>query len=278
MKKAKQKKRTEAPGSMKLVSWNVNGIRAAMEKGFRDYIVAETPDVVCLQETKATPEQVDLAWADDLGYQRVWNCAEKKGYSGTSIWSRHPWTKQTLGIGIEDHDREGRVITLSFDAFHLVNVYTPNSQRGLLRLDYRMQWDQDFLAYLRKLNRRKPVIFCGDLNCAHQEIDLANPKSNRKNAGFTEQEREGLDRIVDANFVDTFRAFCDAPDQYSWWTYRMNARERNVGWRLDYFWAAKRLMPQIQDARIRSDIHGSDHCPVEIDVRLDTPSTDESTA
>lgn len=249
---------------MKLVSWNVNGIRAAMEKGLRDFVTTELPDVLCLQETKATPEQVDLDWADQLGYQRVWNSAEKKGYSGTSIWSRTPFDKHQLGIGNDQHDSEGRVITATFDDFHLVNVYTPNSQRGLARLDYRQTWDKDFLDFVKKLNRRKPVIFCGDLNCAHHEIDLANPKANQKNAGFTPQERAAMDEIAKAGFLDSFRQFDDGPENYSWWTYRMNARQRNIGWRLDYFWVAKRFWPRVQSAGIRSEILGSDHCPVEI--------------
>lgn len=251
---------------MRLVSWNVNGIRAAMDKGFRDFVETEQPDVLCLQETKATPDQVDLTWADSLGYHRTWNCATKKGYSGTSIWSKVKPSRDSLGIGVGEHDQEGRVIAATFDDFYLVTVYTPNSQRGLTRLDYRQQWDAAFLAYVKKLNRRKPVIFCGDVNCAHKEIDLANPKSNRKNAGFTDQERAGLDAVVAAGFVDSFRAFDDSPDNYSWWTYRSNARERNIGWRLDYFWVADKFWQQggVQNARIRADIFGSDHCPVEL--------------
>lgn len=251
---------------MKLVSWNVNGIRASMGKGFRDFVSSELPDVLCLQETKAEPQQVDLDWADELDYHRVWNCAQKKGYSGTSIWSRQPIAKHTLGIGVDDHDKEGRVITVTFDDFHLVNVYTPNAQRGLARLEYRQQWDVDFLNHVKKLNRRKPVIFCGDLNCAHHEIDLANPKANQKNAGFSPQERAGMDEIAEAGFLDSFRQFDDGPDNYSWWTYRMNARERNIGWRLDYFWVAKRFWPRVESACIRSDIFGSDHCPVELTI------------
>ncbi|EMI46305.1 exodeoxyribonuclease III [Rhodopirellula sp. SWK7] len=254
--------------NLRIVSWNVNGIRAAMNKGFRDYVERDTPDIVCLQETKARPEQVDTSWADELGYQQVWNCAEKAGYSGTAIWTRLPMKKHTVGIGIEDHDREGRVITATWDDFHLVNVYTPNSQRGLTRLDYRETWDADFLAYLQKLNRRKPVIFCGDLNCAHHEIDLANPKANRKNAGFTDQERSGLSSIEAAGFVDSLRYYDQSPHKYTWWTYRSNARERNIGWRLDYFWVARRFMPRVSAATIRDDILGSDHCPVEIEVSL----------
>ncbi|WP_168564549.1 exodeoxyribonuclease III [Crateriforma spongiae] len=252
---------------MQLVSWNVNGIRAAMDKGFRDFVVDHQPDMLCLQETKAKPEQVDTSWADDLGYTQLWNPADKAGYSGTSVWTKVAPNKHTLGIGLDQHDREGRVITATFDDFHLVNVYTPNSQRGLKRLDYRMQWDADFLEYLRKLNRRKPVIFCGDLNCSHQEIDLANPKANRKNAGFTDQERAGLDAIATAKFVDSFREFDGSPDRYTWWTYRNNARERNIGWRLDYFWVAKKFWDRVADAKILDQVFGSDHCPVQLTLK-----------
>lgn len=249
---------------MQLVSWNVNGIRAAMEKGLREFVQADQPEILCLQETKAESDQVDTGWVEDLGYHQIWNSAEKRGYSGTSIWSKVAPKKDTLGIGIEEHDNEGRVITATFDEFHLVNVYTPNSQRGLKRLGYRLQWDEAFLAYVKKLDRRKPVIFCGDLNCAHTEIDLANPKSNKKNAGFTEQERAGLDAIVEAGFFDSFRKFESGPDQYSWWTYRNNARERNIGWRLDYFFVSNKFQNAVSSARIRSEVFGSDHCPVEL--------------
>ena len=251
---------------MKLVSWNVNGIRASMDKGFRDFVTTETPDILCLQETKAEPHQVDLEWAEELGYHQQWNWAVKKGYSGTTVWSKVKPKKTVLGLGVEEHDNEGRVITATFEDFHLVNVYTPNSQRGLKRLEYRKQWDEAFLAHVQKLNRRKPVIFCGDLNCAHQEIDLANPKSNKKNAGFSPDERAGLDRMAEAGFVDSFRHFDDGPEKYSWWTYRMNARQRNIGWRLDYFWVAEKFIDQISGAAIRADIFGSDHCPVEITI------------
>ncbi len=238
-----------------------------MDKGFRDFVETDQPDILCLQETKAEPSQVDFGWAEGLGYHTVWNCAQKKGYSGTSIWSKTAPKKKVLGIGIEEHDNEGRVITASFDDFHLVNVYTPNAQRGLARLEYRKQWDADFLAYVKKLNKRKPVIFCGDVNCAHKEIDLANPKSNKKNAGFSEEERAGLDNIVKAGFVDSFRGFDTGPDNYSWWTYRMGARKRNIGWRLDYFWVSEKFWGQVKGAKIRSEILGSDHCPVELDIR-----------
>lgn len=258
---------------MKLISWNVNGIRACIKKGFREYVESELPDMLCLQETKAEPEQVELGWVDDLGYHQTWNCAEKKGYSGTAIWTRFAPKKTTLGIGIAEHDREGRVITATFDDFHLVTVYTPNAQRGLARLDYRQKWDADFLAYVSKLNARKPVIFCGDINCAHKEIDLTNPKSNRKNAGFSDEERAAVDNVAAAGFVDSFRRFDQSPGKYSWWTVRSNARERNIGWRLDYFWVAKRLMPRVTGAAIRDDVFGSDHCPVELTL---AESADES--
>ncbi|CAD78497.1 MAG TPA: exodeoxyribonuclease III [Rhodopirellula baltica] len=250
--------------TLKLISWNVNGIRASMDKGFREFVESEQPDVLCLQETKAEPEQVDLSWADELGYHQVWNTATKRGYSGVSTWSRVEPLKVTKGLSIEEHDNEGRVLTTTFDDFHLVNVYTPNSQRGLARLDYRMQWDEAFLDYVKKLNRRKPVLFCGDVNCAHKEIDLANPKANRKNAGFSDQERAGLDAVTEAGFIDSFRQFHDGPGHYSWWTYRSDARARNIGWRLDYFWVAKNFWDRVADARIRCEIHGSDHCPVEL--------------
>ena len=252
---------------MKLVSWNVNGIRACLKKGFREYVEEEQPDVLCLQETKAEPNQVDLGWVEELGYHHDWCCAEKKGYSGTSTWSKVKPSKVRLGIGVEEHDREGRVVTSTFEDFHLVNVYTPNAQRALARLEYRMEWDSSFLDYLKRLNRRKPVIFCGDLNCSHKEIDLANPKANRKNAGFSDEERASLDAMVEAGFVDSFRHFDPSPDQYTWWTQRTNAREKNIGWRLDYFWVAKRFMSQVTSANIRNDIFGSDHCPIELELR-----------
>lgn len=235
-----------------------------MDKGFRDYVQSSRPDVLCLQETKATPEQVDLDWADKLGYHRVWNCAEKKGYSGTSIWTLDEISKHTLGMKIAEHDQEGRVIAVDLGDFQVVTVYTPNSQRGLARLDYRQQWDAAFLKFLKKLERRKPVIFCGDLNCAHTEIDLANPKSNKKNAGFTVEEREGLSRILEAGFVDSFRELNPDPGHYSWWTYRSDARARNIGWRLDYFCVSAKLWGDVSEANIRSDVFGSDHCPVEL--------------
>ncbi len=250
--------------TLKLISWNVNGIRASMDKGFRKFIEIDAPDVICLQETKAEPHQVNLDWAEGLGYHKFWNCADKKGYSGTSIWTKLLPKKCVLGLGIEEHDQEGRVITITFEDFHLINVYTPNAQRGLARLPYRQRWDTAFLEYVTKLDKKKPVIFCGDLNCSHKEIDLANPKANRINAGFSEEERAGMERIVDAGFLDTFRLFNDQPNHYSWWTHRLNARERNIGWRLDYFWVSRKLKDRVHDAKIRAEIFGSDHCPVEM--------------
>lgn len=239
-----------------------------MDKGFRQFVEEHRPDVLCLQETKAEPQQVDVSWADSHGYEMLWNCANKKGYSGTSIWTKLPLLKSSMGLGIDEHDEEGRVITATFDEFHLVNVYTPNAKRGLARLDYRQAWDQEFLSYVRRLNRRKPVVFCGDLNCAHHEIDLANPKANRKNAGFTSEERAGLDAIESAGFLDSLRQFDDSPGRYSWWTYRSGARERNIGWRLDYFWVAQRFWPSVVSAQIHDQVFGSDHCPVELEVSI----------
>ncbi len=254
------------PKTKKLFSWNVNGVRAALQKGLQAFVEQESPYILCLQETKARPEQVDMGWAEELGYCHCWNSAEKKGYSGTSIWSMCEPEEITQGMGIDEHDREGRVLTATFEDFQLVTVYTPNAQRGLARLDYRQQWDEAFLKYVRKLNRRQPVIFCGDLNCAHHEIDLANPKANRKNAGFTEEERAALDNYEAAGFVDSFRQFEKGPDHYSWWTVRTNAREKNIGWRLDYFWVAQELLPRVKGAAIRPEVMGSDHCPVELSI------------
>lgn len=253
---------------MKLVTWNVNGIRASMDKGLRRYVEDEQPELVCLQETKAHPDQVNTAWADDLGYHAIWNPAIKKGYSGTLVWSKIKPVRHKIGLGVPDHDNEGRVITTTFDDFTLVNVYTPNSQSELRRLAYRGQWDEAFLDFVRRRNRRHPVIFCGDLNCAHKEIDLANPKTNRKNPGFTDQERSAVDQMIDGGFVDSFRYFNDQPNQYSWWSYRSGARARNIGWRLDYFMVAKNLMQHVVSVTIRSDITGSDHCPVELVLSL----------
>ncbi len=244
----------------KLISWNVNGIRAVLKKNFWEFFEKEVPDILCLQETKATFDQVDINLP---GYQAYWNSAEKKGYSGTAIFTRVPPLCCTYGIGLADHDREGRVITLEFEKVFLVNVYTPNSQDDLRRLPYRTgEWDVAFLAYLQSLEKKKPVIFCGDLNVAHKEIDLANPKSNTKSAGFTPEERKSFDRIIEAGFVDTFRHFNQGPDHYTWWSYRSAARERNKGWRIDYFCISKSLIPQLKAARILPEVLGSDHCPV----------------
>ena len=253
---------------MKITSWNVNGIRACLKKGFREFVECDQPDVLCLQETKANSDQVDLKWAEELGYSMVWNSAMKKGYSGTMTFMKSQSLSHLIGIGIEEHDDEGRVLTVEFPEFYLVNVYTPNSKRGLARLEYRMDWDKAFLEFVSNLNKCKPTIFCGDLNCAHKEIDLANPKANRKNAGFSDEERAGLDAMVDSGFVDSFRHFDSSPDKYTWWTVRVNARERNIGWRLDYFWVAQSMIEKVSSVAIRDDVFGSDHCPVEISLAL----------
>ena len=248
---------------MKLISWNVNGIRAAIKKGFDDFFAAEKPDIMCLQEVKAFQEQVDLK-AD--GYHVLWNPARKPGYSGTAVFSRVEPASVTMGIGIEEHDREGRVITAEYDDFYLVNVYTPNSQRELARLEYRQQWDVDFLAYLKNLEKTKAVVFCGDLNVAHKEIDLANPKSNERNAGFTIEERDGFTRIVESGFIDTFREFNLQGDNYTWWSYMGRAREKNVGWRIDYFCISPSLRDGLQASEIMPEVMGSDHCPVKMTI------------
>ncbi len=250
---------------MKLVSWNVNGLRACCEKGFRESFAALNADAVCLQETKLQAGQIDLQFD---GYESFWNYADKKGYSGTAIFTRVKPLSVTYGLGIDLHDHEGRVITVEYDDFYLVTAYVPNSQDELRRLDYRMQWDRDLLAYLKGLEQRKPVVLCGDLNVAHREIDLKNPKSNRRNAGFTDEERAGFQSMLDAGFVDTFRHFY--PDQegiYSWWSYRFRAREKNAGWRIDYFVASEALRPRLVSACIHTEIYGSDHCPVEVEIR-----------
>ena len=250
--------------STKIISWNVNGIRAILGKNFMEFFEEEKPDILCLQETKAQQEQVDIELE---GYHQYWNSAEKKGYSGTAIFTRKKPIDVIYGLGIEEHDNEGRVITLEFSNYFLVTVYTPNSKAALKRLDYRTQeWDVEFLSFMKKLDEKKPVIFCGDLNVAHKEIDLANPAANVKNAGFTPQERVGFNNIVKAGFVDTFRHFNQEPQQYSWWSYRTKARERNVGWRIDYFCASERAMPNVKEAAILAHVMGSDHCPVSIAV------------
>lgn len=251
---------------IKLISWNVNGLRACCEKGFRDTFRQLDADFFCLQETKMQAGQLDLSFE---GYTSYWNYAEKKGYSGTAIFARHRPLDVTYGLGIEEHDREGRVITMETEKFFLVTVYTPNSQDELKRLDYRMAWEDEFRAYLQRLDNRKPVLVCGDLNVAHKEIDLKNPKTNRMNAGFTDEEREKFQMLLDAGFIDTFRHF--HPDQegiYSWWSYRFKAREKNAGWRIDYFLASARIADKLEDAKIHTEIFGSDHCPVEVTLNL----------
>lgn len=247
---------------MKFISWNVNGLRACVEKGFADAFRTLDADFFCLQETKMQAGQLDLQFE---GYQSYWNYAEKKGYSGTAIYTRHTPLSVTYGIGIPDHDHEGRVITLEMDTFYLITVYVPNSQDELRRLDYRMTWEDAFRNYLLALQAKKPVIVCGDLNVAHTEIDLKNPKTNRRNAGFTDEERGKMTELLAAGFIDTFRHFYpDQKDIYSWWSYRFRAREKNAGWRIDYFLASKVLEGRLQDAKIHTEIYGSDHCPVEL--------------
>ena len=247
---------------MKFISWNVNGLRAVFGKGFPEIIQELDADFVCLQETKMQAGQLE---ADLPSYHTYWNYAEKKGYSGTAIYTRHKPLSVSYGIGIDQHDTEGRVITLEYTDFYLVTVYVPNSQDDLRRLDYRMTWEDDFRAYLVELDKKKPVIVCGDLNVAHQEIDLKNPKSNKRNAGFTDEERGKFQELLDAGFIDTFRYFHpDQRDIYSWWSYRFKARERNSGWRIDYFVTSQRLAPQLASAKIHTEIFGSDHCPVEL--------------
>lgn len=249
---------------MKLISWNVNGIRACCDKGFREAFKSLDADFFCLQETKMQEGQLDLAFD---GYTSYWNYAEKKGYSGTAIFTRHQPLSVSYGLDIEHHDKEGRVITLEMDNFYLVTVYTPNSQDGLKRLDYRMTWEDDFRNYLLELDKKKPVIVCGDLNVAHKEIDLKNPKTNRMNAGFTDQEREKFQLLLDSGFIDTFRFFYpDMESIYSWWSYKFKAREKNAGWRIDYFLASKRLADKLTGAKIHTEIYGSDHCPVEVTI------------
>ncbi len=247
---------------MKLISWNVNGLRACEGKGFSDAFKQLDADFFCLQETKMQQGQLDLQFD---GYKSYWNYAEKKGYSGTAIFTKHEPISVTYGLGIDEHDHEGRVITLEMPDFYLVTVYTPNSQDGLKRLDYRMKWEDDFREYLLKLDAVKPVIACGDMNVAHQEIDLKNPKTNRRNAGFTDEEREKFTDLLSSGFTDTFRHFHpDLEGAYSWWSYRFHAREKNAGWRIDYFIVSNRLADKIKSAAIHNEIYGSDHCPVEL--------------
>ena len=248
---------------MKFISWNVNGLRACTGKGFEDSFRQLDADFFCLQETKMQAGQLDLQFP---GYTSYWNYAEKKGYSGTAIYTRHTPLAVTYGIGIDEHDHEGRVITLEMDDFYLVTCYTPNSQDGLRRLDYRMKWEADFLDYIRKLDEKKPVILCGDLNVAHQEIDLKNPKTNRRNAGFTDEERERMTTMLANGFADTFRTLHPDDVTYSWWSYRFHAREKNAGWRIDYFIVSERLMRRVSGATIHTEVFGSDHCPVELTI------------
>lgn len=250
---------------MKLISWNVNGIRACVQKGFLDFFKEVDADIFCIQESKMQEGQLEL---DLDGYYQYWNYAEKKGYSGTAIFTKQEPISVQYGIGVEEHDHEGRVITLEFEDFYMVTVYTPNSQDELKRLDYRMQWETDFLAYLKTLEEKRPVIFCGDLNVAHKEIDLKNPKTNRKNAGFTDEERAKFREVLAAGFIDTFRYFYpDVEGIYSWWSYRFSARAKNSGWRIDYFCVSDCLKDRLADAKILTDVMGSDHCPVELDLR-----------
>ena len=251
---------------MKLISWNVNGLRAAVTKGFMESFNELDADIFCLQETKLQPDQISLELP---GYEQYWNSAVKKGYSGTAVFTRIKPLSVTNGIGIEEHDQEGRVITAEYDNFYLVCCYTPNSQRELARLEYRMAWEDAFRNYLLELDKKKPVILCGDLNVAHQEIDLKNPKTNRKNAGFTDEERNKFTQLLSAGFTDTFRYFYpDQKDIYSWWSYRFKAREKNAGWRIDYFLASASLNEKLCSAKIHTEIFGSDHCPVELEVDL----------
>ena len=249
----------------KMISWNVNGLRAVLKKGFDNFIESENPDILCIQEIKLQAHQVELNFSE---YHDYWNYAEKKGYAGTAIFTKEKPINAFNDMGIILHDNEGRIITLEYENFYLVNVYTPNSQRGLTRLEYRQVWDKDFLAYMKNLETAKPVIFCGDLNVAHKEIDLARPKDNRHNAGFTDEEREDFTRIIDAGFIDTFREFNQEGGNYTWWSYMFNARANNIGWRIDYFLISEALKPNLKDAFILPNVMGSDHCPVGIEIEL----------
>ena len=250
---------------MKLISWNVNGIRACVQKGFLDFFNEVDADIFCIQESKLQEGQINLELE---GYHQYWNYAEKKGYSGTAIFTKKEPISVYYGLGIEEHDREGRVITLEFEDFYMITVYTPNSQNGLARLDYRMKWEEDFKNYLKNLEKTKPVIVCGDLNVAHKEIDLKNPTTNRKNAGFTDEEREKFTELLNAGFIDTFRYFYpDTKGIYSWWSYRFNARKNNAGWRIDYFITSESLKDRLESAKIHTEILGSDHCPVVLIIK-----------
>ena len=250
---------------MKLISWNVNGLRACLQKGFLDFFKEMDADVFCLQETKLQEGQHDL---DLPGYHQYWNYAEKKGYSGTALFTKKEPLSVTFGIGVEEHDHEGRVITAEFEKMYVITVYVPNSQRELARLDYRMQWEEAFLNYVKGLEAKKPVVYCGDLNVAHQEIDLKNPKTNHQNAGFTDQERNCFTKVLESGYLDSFRyLYPDAKDVYSWWSYMFKAREKNVGWRIDYFVVSKKLEDRVADAKVHMAVQGSDHCPVELDLK-----------
>lgn len=252
--------------TMKLVSWNVNGLRACMKKGFEEFFKSVDADFFCIQESKLQEGQIDFS---PEGYYSYWNYALKKGYSGTAIFTKREPNQVYYGLGIEEHDMEGRVITLEYDNYYVVTVYTPNSQEKLARLEYRCKWEDDFRNYLCELNKKKPVIFCGDLNVAHQEIDLKNPKSNRNNPGFSDQEREKFGEILEGGFVDSFRFFYpDLADAYTWWSYRFKAREKNIGWRIDYFVVSESLKDKLTGARIHSEVLGSDHCPVELELDI----------
>ena len=250
----------------KMISWNVNGLRACLGKGFLEYLKETEADIFCIQESKLQEGQIEL---DLPGYHQYWNYARKKGYSGTAVFTREEPISVAYGIGMEEHDTEGRVITAEFPEYYVVTCYTPNSQDGLARLDYRMKWEDDFLSYLKGLEKNKPVIFCGDLNVAHKEIDLKNPKTNRKNAGFTDEERGKFTDLLSAGFIDTFRYFYpDMEGIYSWWSYRFSARAKNAGWRIDYFFVSQELAPAIRDAWIENDVYGSDHCPVGLSLEI----------
>ena len=250
---------------MKFISWNVNGLRACVNKGFLDFFHEINADAFCIQETKLQEGQIDLSLT---GYYQYWNYANRRGYSGTAVFTKKEPISVAYGLGIEEHDKEGRVITLEFENFYLVTVYTPNSQSELRRLEYRMHWEEDFLAYLLKLQEKKPVICCGDFNVAHKEIDLKNPKTNRKNAGFTDEERACFDKVLESGFIDTFRYFYpDVEGRYSWWSYRFQARAKNAGWRIDYFVVSQCLQDRLTDAKIHTEVPGSDHCPIELDIR-----------
>jgi exodeoxyribonuclease-3 len=255
---------------MKLISWNVNGLRAVVNKGFKEFFKEIDADIFCIQETKMQEAQLDENILEIFeGYNAYWNSAEKKGYSGTAIFTKQKPLNVTYGIGKEEHDKEGRVITLEFEKFYIVNIYTPNSKRELERLDYRQLWEDEIRAYLLKLKENKPVVMCGDLNVAHKEIDLKNPKTNRKNAGFTDEERAKMTELLNAGFVDTFRyKYPEVEGKYSWWSYMFHAREKNAGWRIDYFIVSENLKDKIEDAKILDDIYGSDHCPVELDLNI----------